>query len=444
MTWSRSSLSLLPLSVVLALACDRSSHQFDLVDTPEPVPPKVEAPASKTPAAVKDATGTILPAGCTRGTGKNAEGTCVPLGTRKLAHSQQVQIPGGRGIVGDLPGDYDFRSGRSNPQLKWAGQPPREAELRSFWLDLHEVTRNAYDACVAAGKCTPSACDPTGMLAKLPNDTWPFVAQTCVSHEQAEAFCASAGLRLPTEDEWEYAARGVDARLFPWGNELRDEYMAGLLANNSPMMDTGYFGIRGQGTSATEWVADRFDREAPLRHYVAGGFRDPKGPLARATAAEPSARWVWKSARVGDRYPGEGGDPMLGFRCAADLGADTPALQVPAKTPPLPISRTIDRFELFGGVAEAVDFDEAQAFCSGLVLDYHGHKLGDWRLPTLAEVQLIASGFRGPGPFWIADGATVQRGEGKSPAPDDPWVAETAEPGEPLAARCIHAAIPPT
>jgi formylglycine-generating enzyme required for sulfatase activity len=423
-------------------ACDRSSHRFDVVDTPDPLPPSVTAPEL----AQKDepAKTSTDPAECTRGTGRNAEGVCVRLVTRNLPHSQQVQIPEGNAIVGDLPGDFDFRKSRETPKLRWAGQPPREAAMKSFWIDLHEVTRSAYEACVAAGKCTAPECDPSGLLTKLPGDMVPYVPQTCVTHEQASAFCQQAGLRLPSEDEWEYAARGVDARFFPWGNDFRDEYMAGLLAINSPANDIGYFGIRGQGTSATEWVADPFDREAPLRHYVPEGFRSPTGPMAKATAKEPKNPWTWKSARVGDRYAGIGSDPMIGFRCAADLDAATPVLRVPATAPDLPISRAIDAFELFGGVAEAVDRDEADAFCDKLVLKVHGRTMADWRLPTFEEIELIKPVFRGPGPYWLADGATIQRNaEGKSPLPDDPWVMETAEPDEALAARCIHAGLPP-
>lgn len=432
------------LLLTILAACDRSSHRFDVVDTPDPIPAKVAAPPGKAAEPVKDPTGATLPSECTRGTGRNAEGACVALATRKLAHAQQVQIPEGAAIVGDLPGDFDFRSTRAAPKLRWAGQPPREVVVKSFWMDLHEVTRDAYATCVAEGKCSEPACDPSAALAQLPTDKWPLIPQTCVSHEQAETFCKAAGLRLPTEDEWEYAARGVDARLFPWGNELRDEYMAGLLAINSPMVDIGYFGIRGQGTSATEWVADEWDRELPLRTYVPQGFRRPEGPLAKATASEPKPAWAWKSARVGDRYASAAADPLLGFRCAADLGSDTPSLRVPAQAPELPISRAHDKYEVFGGVAEAVDRDEADAFCSNLVVRVRGQSFEDWRLPTFAELQTVAPVMRGPGPYWLADGAAIQKNaEDKSIKPDDPWLEETADPQEPLAARCIHAGTPP-
>jgi hypothetical protein len=112
---------------------------------------------------------------------------------------------------------------------------------------------------------------------------------------------------------------------------------------------------------------------------------------------------------------------------------------VPAKRPPIPIVRQVGELVLFGGVVESVDHKEAAAFCKKLKLDAMERTWSEWRLPTFAEVQAIADSFRGPGPFWTADGAVIQRPVGTRHVPTDPWVAEEAEPSEPLAARCVHA-----
>ena len=432
---------ILPLVfTLLAPACDRSSHRFDVVDTPDPIPLATAEPPPKPPEPVIDPRGNELPSECTRGTGRNAQGQCVALATRVVPQGQQVQIPKGEFIVGDLPSTYDFRKTAGDPRLQWAGQPPRVVQASSFWIDVNEVTRGAYQACVDAGKCT-AACSADALLERTPEGGRPNVPQTCVTHEQAAAYCSSIGQRLPTELEWECAARGVDARMYPWGNELRDEYLAGLLPIDTPVVDLSYFGVRGMGTNANEWVADEFDPAAPLVAYGAVDFRRKDGPLAKAIATDPqqaAKRWVWKSARVGDRSGAAAADPMRGFRCAADLDAATASLEVPAVGPPLPIVRNVGAVELFGGIAEAVAQDEARAFCEALDFEAAGRRWSEWRLPTMAEVEAIAALFRGPGPFWTADGAVEQRPAAGEPAIDTPWVAVELEPDAAVGARCVH------
>ncbi|MBX7079314.1 MAG: formylglycine-generating enzyme family protein [Nannocystaceae bacterium] len=424
--------------LALAGACDRSSHRYDVVDTPDPVPVEAAAPPPKPAPANVDPSGQRLPDACTRGTGRNEEGKCVLLTTRRPPTGEQVQIPAGEFIVGDLPSSYDFRKVIDDPKLLWAGQPPRVVRSPGFWIDVSEVTRAAYDKCIAAGKCTAPVCDPSEALARTPEGARPAVPQTCVSHEQAEAFCAWAGGRLPTEIEWEYAARGVDARIYPWGNELRDEFIAGVMPIDTPIIDLSYFGVRGMGANANEWVAERWDPDAPLSTYVPKGFRRPDGPLLRALGSSPTG-WVWKAARVGDRQHSDAADPLRGFRCVADLGADAPKLTVPAQTLPLPIVREVgQQLRLFGGVAEAVDASEALTFCERLEVEALGRTWSDWRLPTLAEIESIAAMFRGPGPFWTAEGAAEQRPPSGQPTADTPWVTVELGAKGAAAARCVH------
>lgn len=105
----------------------------------------------------------------------------------------------------------------------------------------------------------------------------------------------------------------------------------------------------------------------------------------------------------------------------------------------MPLIRDTGRgLSIFGGVAEAVSFEEAERFCQVLAVPHDGETVADWRLPTLDEVRTIADAFRGPGPFWTKDGAVVQRGEGTRPLPDDPWQPEDATSNEALAARCVR------
>jgi formylglycine-generating enzyme required for sulfatase activity len=435
---SRATFFLSSVLLVPALpSCDGpTSHEYDFVDTPQAIPAQIpEPPRPEEPAAGSDPT---APGGCGRDTGRNAKGECEQLHTRELEHVQQVQLPAGRFVMGDIPRSYATEIGRHDPRERWSGQPPRYAESKAFWIDLHEVTRGAYAKCVEAGKCTLAACpDGTDPVDKFSAEAAALVPQTCVTHEQAQAFCETTGGRLPTEIEWEYAARGPDARLYPWGDDLRDEYTAMLMPINASLGDVSYFGLRGMGTNSIEWVADAYAIDTGLAGFVREPFRRADGPLRRAEATR-GPRFVMKGGKTGVRRDSTGADRRLGFRCVDDLGPDEVALQVPAEAVPIPLLRNAgSELQVFGGVAEAVDRREAEKFCSVLRVEFEGRTYEGWRLPTLAEIQAIHEAFRGPGPFWAADGAAVQKGEGKG-APDEPWELDEAADGDALAARCVR------
>lgn len=435
---SRATFLLPSLILVLpSLSCDGppSSHEHDLVDTPQPAPAKIPEPPRPSELG---ATSETAPDGCGRATGRNAKGECEQLHTREVEYVQQVQLPAGRFVMGDIPRSYAAEIGRHDPRERWPGQPPRYAEAPAVWMDLHEVTRSAYAQCVESGQCTAAGCpDGVDPVEKYSEEAARVVPQTCVTHEQAARFCEVHGGRLPTEIEWEYAARGPDARLFPWGNDLRDEYTAMLMPISATPGDVSYFGIRGMGTSALEWVADPYEVDAGLVSFLSRPFRRADGPLLRAEATR-GPRFVMKGGKAGARRDMSEADRRVGFRCAADLAPDEEPLTVPAEVPAIPLLRdTGSGLQVFGGVAEAVDRREAEAFCSALRVDFAGQVHEGWRLPTLEEVQAIAETFRGPGPFWGAGGAMVQKGGAKG-GPDEPWVMDEAEPGDALVARCVR------
>lgn len=112
-----------------------------------------------------------------------------------------VPVPAGTFTMGSAEGDPDEK-------------PLVEIKVAAFNLDVTEVTVAAFARCVGAGKC--SAPD-TGMYCNWHKDGRERHPINCVDLEQATAYCAFVGRRLPTEEEWEYAARGADGRKFPWG-----------------------------------------------------------------------------------------------------------------------------------------------------------------------------------------------------------------------------------
>ncbi len=464
-------------------ACEATDSRYEFLDTPAP-PVVALGPATPLSALPKITDG-VTPEkkpeptnGCGRGSGLDPEDRCVPLGLRELEFVQRVQIPGGTFVMGALPGDYNGLLAREVGAVRWSGQPPRHATLPSFWIDLHEVTRAAYAACVTAGACAAAVCPP-GQVdpgAELDPERAAALPQTCVTQAQAASYCAHAGGRLPSEAEWEYAARGVDARVYPWGNEIEDTIPQAIYPAGHVREDISYFGILGLGSNVYEWVADVYDMDAGLRPFLRGEFRDADGPAHAAQRrfehkitcgleADPSCqgpaelpvRHVLKHNNAGHRtagrdvlpphYPGfelegwltGGVGPNVGFRCVAALAATDVPLRVPATTGTVPLFRAESGFQIFGAVAEAVDQDEARRYCAALqVPDVAGNLIGGWRLPTQMELPVIAASFRGPGPFWADDGAVVQVSESKPMPPDAPWKLQVVTPETPLLARCVR------
>lgn len=163
-------------------------------------------------------------------------------------------VPAGEFIYGDDKGDLDER-------------PTRKLQLPAFFIDHHEVTVAEYTRCVAARRCVAIPAPASGEpAANLP------VAS--ISFHEAAAYCAFVGKRLPTEQEWEKAARGPSGRRFPWG----DEFECGR----------GNFGnFGGDGRCAEDG--------APGRPVAVGSFTSgasPYGPLDLAGNV-----WEWVDGR---------------------------------------------------------------------------------------------------------------------------------------------------
>ncbi len=470
--------------VVGLVGCSGPIPQHGHLDRAVPVPaprPAVEQETAAVDGAEStDGGGDGTADACGPTTGRRGDGTCTTLATYDAGYVQRVQIPTGDFVMGDIPRLYSVVVGSTPPYVRWSANPPRLRTVESFFIDLQEVTKKAYAACVEEGACTATEC-PRDEPARVPErftSTAELFPQTCVSHAQAQAFCVARGGRLPTEAEWEYAARGVDGRVFPWGNEVNDELPQGPLPSNLTHLDRGYFGIFGMGIGVMEWVADAYDDDAGLRSFLAADFRVADGPVARARRehreilfgaggdkkAAATQRFVVKYGRVANRRSGldlpaaalprdtsQGGlapwasigpSPRVGFRCASDLRETDEALKVPASAPAVPTTKRIGALEVFGGVADAVNFEEARAFCKHLRVPAGGSGEGGFRLPRRSEFSPgapLSMAFAGPGPFWTLDGPITQT---EAYDPSAPWESVDFPEGTALAARCIRSEAP--
>jgi formylglycine-generating enzyme required for sulfatase activity len=158
-------------------------------------------------------------------------------------------------------------------------RPAHEVEVRSFLLDRTEVTNAAYAECVAAKACRKArkGLAGEGGFGTDADFGAPNQPVSGISWSDARAYCAFRGKRLPTEAEWERAARGQDERLYPWGNEPPDETRAVFAARHtasvcSVPLGNGPFGHCDLAGNVWEWLDDDYDPLAYSRPSARSGL----------------------------------------------------------------------------------------------------------------------------------------------------------------------------
>jgi len=219
-------------------------------------------------------------------------------------------IPGGEFLMGTDHGPSDAR-------------PVHRVTLSPYWIDRYETTNSDYRRCVEDGVCTPPKDhrwfdDPPHREHPVTNVTW----------KQAYTYCQWRGGRLPTEAEWEKAARGPEGWRYPWGNSeepiktRRDRAAPG--PNGTAPVGTASdtvspYGVFDLVGNVWEWVKDWYGED----YYAAMPSQDPQGPLRGTFRVLRGGDWSQSplelrgSFRAWDDMTYWG--PSLGFRCAADV-----------------------------------------------------------------------------------------------------------------------------
>ena len=269
-----------------------------------------------------------------------------------------VLVPAGEFVMGITPDE--IASLLRNPKAKSAllkdETTSHRVFLDAFYIDTYEVTNTRFEQFVQArGYRTQAEHGGGGMIrtgvktwAQVPDANWraprgqgssiaglethPVVQ---VSWHDAKAYCAWAGKRLPTEAEWEKAARGTDGRLYPWGNQS-DGVRVNFCDRTCPFewkddsVDDGYgstapvgsyeagkspYGAYDMAGNVWEWVADRYD----AGYYQRSPARNPQGPTSGAQVSLRGGSWLYGAlafrTTVRSGVPPDRRNDNIGLRC---------------------------------------------------------------------------------------------------------------------------------
>lgn len=221
-----------------------------------------------------------------------------------------LYVPEGIFLMGD-----DSDSAYTNEK------PVHEVFLNAYWIDKHEVTNNQYKLCVEAGQCSMPKNAEFLNFQKYENQ--PAVNITWL---QAKEYCNWAERDLPTEAQWEKAARGPNGQIYPWGDLQPDIKIANFnnnigkttMAGNYPD-GVSYYGLHDMAGNVWEWVNDWYSKD----YYSSQTeWKNPEGPDSIQLKVIRGGSWNSPALHLRSSYRSwfiyDSSNEDIGFRCAMD------------------------------------------------------------------------------------------------------------------------------
>jgi formylglycine-generating enzyme required for sulfatase activity len=229
--------------------------------------------------------------------------------TLVLPPDTMALVPGGEYYIGEKKGLIDQR-------------PRHKVKVKSFYLDVHEVSNAQYQAFLEdAGHRKPLYWDDTTFNKS-------YLPVTGVSWEDAAAYCDWAGKRLPTEAEWEIAARGaLEGEEYPWKGSAKKEHANYRFKETEPpqgMMPVGQYATNGYGLydmagNVWEWTADYYSASI---YADTSTWSNPAGPPKGAAKVIRGGAWNYTEEFLGCGWRNKAAPDLrvnyIGFRCARD------------------------------------------------------------------------------------------------------------------------------
>ncbi|MZH04243.1 MAG: formylglycine-generating enzyme family protein [Nitrospinae bacterium] len=222
----------------------------------------------------------------------------------------------------------EFEMGSPTGQGKKNEHPQHKVYLNAFYLDKYEVTFSDFEVYLESNLDKYPTI--TGWIDRKARPDMLDKPIFGLQWKRCRNYCAWRGKRMPTEAEWERAARGIENRIYPWGNEEPDKTRANFgnccfIQKGKVLTKTGYFkkgytpeGVADLGGNVAEWVGDWYDK----KYYEKSPYKNPQGPkkgkyhVIRGGAWNSLPVYLRSSSRYGDSdskdYYG------IGCRCAKD------------------------------------------------------------------------------------------------------------------------------